>query len=92
MTAIEELLFIAATCVLFSLKFSSLLPDFFVVEKHLKDYFQKKIVDVLFKKVTRIPTTTILFCTTYWGFMLFFCLFGFLFVLILWLKKNVFLA
>lgn len=29
MTAIEELLFIVAACVLFSLKFSSLLPDFF---------------------------------------------------------------
>lgn len=43
-----------------------------MVEKHLKDYFQKKSVDVLFKKVTRIPTTTILFCTTYWGFMFFF--------------------
>lgn len=48
MTALEELLFIVATYILFSLKFSSFLSDCFVVKIHLTDDSLKKSVDVLF--------------------------------------------
>ena len=47
MTAIEELLFIVATYILFSLEFSSFLSDCFVAKKHLTDDFLKKSVDVV---------------------------------------------
>lgn len=48
LTKIEELLFIVATYILFSLKFSSFLSDCFVLKKHLTDEFLKKSVDVVF--------------------------------------------
>jgi len=48
MTAIEELLFIVATYILISLKFSSFLLDCFLVKIHWTEDLVKTSVDVLY--------------------------------------------
>lgn len=85
LTKIAELLFIVATYILFSLKFSSFLSDCFVLKKHLTDEFlKKKCRCSLFFKLLIAPGQ-VFYLLQLIGDSWFFFLF--LFLLILWFKK-----